>query len=270
MLAYDREGEGPPLLLLHGTTSSRRVWADLMPALARGWDTIALDLPGHGESPVSTYTPPEWASEVVDFLDHQGLDQVTVVGHSAGGWTALELAKLGRARAVLALTPAGLWRKRSPLLTDLRLNANWWLGRLFGETAARSLALRPVRAVALRTVSARPADVPAGIAMDNARAAFATDSFPRHFQETRRLRFMGGGNINAPVKIVWGATDRIALERKSRSDEELPRQTVVETWDDCGHMVMWDAAERTLAAITELRMEPSPRQRAAGRARPTG
>lgn len=249
MLAHDRVGSGPPLLLLHGTTSSRQVWAPLLPALAEASEVIAVDLPGHGASAPTSFTPPEWAFELAGFLDDLGLDRVAVVGHSAGGWTALELAKAGRASAVVALTPAGLWRKRSPLLTDLALNANWRLGRAAPRLSLRALESQTVRAVALRSISARPRQLAAEVAVANARAAIGTDSFPRHFAATRRLRFSGGRGIDVPVTVVWGAKDRIALAGKSRNTDELPPTTRVETWAECGHMVMWDAPERLVEIV---------------------
>ncbi|HXM87268.1 MAG TPA: alpha/beta hydrolase [Solirubrobacteraceae bacterium] len=252
MLAFDRRGEGPPLLLLHGTTSSRDVWTPLRDRLAAGNDVIAVDLPGHGDSPPSGFTPPGWAREVADLLDEHGLERVAIVGHSAGGWTALELAKLGKAESVLALAPAGLWRERSPLLTDLNLNLSWRLGRALGPAAVRALRAEWVRSVALRGITAKARTVPADVAIASARAAIATDSFPRHFRETRVMRFCGGQQIEAPLKIVWGGRDRIALARKSRNLDQLPQQTAVETWPDCGHMLMWDAPDRVLEAVRAI------------------
>lgn len=249
MLAHDRAGSGPPLLLMHGTTSCRQIWEPLLPALAEGNEVIAIDLPGHGDSPATSLTPPEWAIEVAAFLDQLGLPRVAMVGHSAGGWTALELAKAGRASAVVALTPAGLWSKHSPLLTDLALNANWRLGRVAPRLSLRALESPRVRAVALRSVSAHPRQLPTEVAVANARAAIGTDCFPRHFAATRRLRFSGGQGIDVPVTVVWGDKDRIALAGKSRNVDELPPQTKVETWPGCGHMVMWDAPDRLVETI---------------------
>jgi pimeloyl-ACP methyl ester carboxylesterase len=252
MLAVDRVGDGPTLLLLHGTTSCRQIWRPLLPELAERATVLALDLPGHGDSPATSFTPPEWASEVADYLDQQGIERTAVVGHSAGGWTALELAKLGRASEVLALAPAGLWRKHSPVKTDLALNANWRLGRLLGPGAVTALRSPLVRSFSLRTISGKPRQIPADVAIESARAAIATDSFPRHFAETRLLRFEGGVDIDVPVKIVWGGRDRIALPRKSRNVDQLPSQVSVETWADCGHMLMWDAPERLLESIESM------------------
>jgi pimeloyl-ACP methyl ester carboxylesterase len=249
MPAFDRLGDGPPLLLLHGTASSREVWQPLLGRLAAGHDVIAVDLPGHGESPATSYTPLAWAGEVAMLLDSLGLDRVAVLGHSSGGWTALELAKLGRAESVLALAPAGLWRKHSPILTDANLNLNWRLGRLLGPWALRALASRRIRSISLRGITAKPGAVPAEVAVAQARAAIATDSFPRHFRETRVLRFHGGQEIDVPVTVIWGDKDRIALAGKSRFSDQLPPQTEVEIWPGCGHMLMWDAPERVLELV---------------------
>jgi pimeloyl-ACP methyl ester carboxylesterase len=229
------------------------VWGPLIDTLAAANDVLAVDLPGHGDSPSTSYTPPEWAEEVAAFLDGQGLERVAILGHSSGGWTGLELAKLGRAESVLALAPAGLWRKHSPLLTDITLNVNWRLGRLLGPLALRTLRSPLLRSISLRSISAKPRDVPADVAIANARAAMATDSFPRHFSETRRLRFQGGQDIKVPIKVVWGEEDHIALAGKSRSVEELPSQVEVETWSGCGHMLMWDAPDRVLETVHGLR-----------------
>ena len=240
-------------MLLHGTASSRGVWAPLIETLAEANDVLAVDLPGHGDSPPTSYSPPEWAQEVAAFLNGQGLERVPVVGHSSGGWTALELAKLGRAESVLALAPAGLWRKHSPLLTDITLNVNWRLGRLLGPLALWTLRSPTLRSVSLRGISAKPRDVPADVAIANARAAMAIDSFPRHFSETRRLRFLDGQDIKVPIKVVWGEEDHIALAGKSRDIDELPAHTEVETWTGCGHMMMWDAPEKVLIAAGDMR-----------------
>ena len=56
-LAFDRTGQGEALLLLHGTGSSRGVWKPVIPLLGRERDVIAVDLPGHGGSPLVPGVP---------------------------------------------------------------------------------------------------------------------------------------------------------------------------------------------------------------------
>jgi pimeloyl-ACP methyl ester carboxylesterase len=255
MLAFDREGSGPPLMLLHGTNSSRSIWKPLLPLLFSEREIFSVDLPAHGQSPSSSFTPPDWADEVATLLDHLALERVAVVGHSSGGWTALELAKLGRASAALALTPAGLWRKHSPLITDAILAVNWRLGQILGETVVtKPLHTRMGRRMSLRQISARPADVPAEDAIAMVKTVLASKHFPEHFRQTRRLRFLDGQQIPAeiPVQVVWGNKDQIARARTSHHIDQLPAHATVETWTDCGHMLMWDAPQQVVEATLAL------------------
>jgi pimeloyl-ACP methyl ester carboxylesterase len=251
MLVFDRQGSGPALLLLHGTNSSRSIWKPLLPQLCSEREVFSVDLPAHGQSPPSSFTPPEWAEEVAVLLDDLGLERVAVVGHSSGGWTALELAKLGRTSGVLALTPAGLWRKHSPPITDAILVVNWRIGQILGERiATKPLHSRIGRRMSLRQISARPADVPAEDAVAMVKTVLASKHFPEHFKQTRRLRFLDGQQIpaNIPVHVVWGNKDRIARARTSHHTDQLPEHATIETWADCGHMLMWDARQRVVEA----------------------
>ena len=112
-LAYQRAGNGEPLLLLHGTGGSLRHWAPLWSILAAQRALVAVDLPGHGNSDPppndGDHTPVGYAATLADFLDRLGIGTAHVAGPSVGGWTALELAKLGRAPSVVAIAPGGLW-----------------------------------------------------------------------------------------------------------------------------------------------------------------
>ena len=80
-LAFDRTGEGQPLLLLHGTGSSRGVWKPVIPLLAGEREVIALDLPGHGASPLVAGIEPTligYARVVASILDRLALASVDV------------------------------------------------------------------------------------------------------------------------------------------------------------------------------------------------
>jgi pimeloyl-ACP methyl ester carboxylesterase len=254
MLMFDRDGSGSPLMLLHGTNSSRSIWKPLLPHLSKEREVFSVDLPAHGQSQPSSFTPPDWAKEVAALLDHLGLRRVAVVGHSSGGWTALALAKLGRTSAVLALAPAGLWQRHSPPITDAILTVNWRLGQILGEAATKPLHTRIGRRISLRQISARPADVPAEDAVAMVTTVLASKHFPEHFRQTRRLRFLDGRQIpnDIPIHVVWGNKDRIARARTSRHTDQLPEHATVETWPDCGHMLMWDAPQRVIDATLGL------------------
>jgi pimeloyl-ACP methyl ester carboxylesterase len=82
------------------------------------------------------------------------------------------------------------------------------------------------------------------------RTVLTSKHFPEHFRATRALRFQDGKQIprGLPVRIVWGAEDRIARARTSRHTDQLPAHAMIETWPDCGHMLMWDAMGNVVEA----------------------
>jgi pimeloyl-ACP methyl ester carboxylesterase len=88
------EGQGPPILLIHGYGGALDWWDDIAPALAARHRVIRLDLIGHGgtAAPTSGYQIARQAELVSAVLDKLGINRVTVVGHSMGGWVATALA----------------------------------------------------------------------------------------------------------------------------------------------------------------------------------
>ena len=104
-------GEGPPLLLLHGTGSSCHSWAGIAPLLANQYSLIMPDLPGHG----FTQTPPEsgqslpgMARLLRELLTALDVDPVAVIGHSAGAAIAAEMTLAGyvRPQEIIAINGA--------------------------------------------------------------------------------------------------------------------------------------------------------------------
>jgi pimeloyl-ACP methyl ester carboxylesterase len=87
-------GSGPPLLLLHGWPQHWWAWRKLIPRLAERWRVLALDLRGWGwsDAPPGDYAKQTFADDVLAFLDAEGLDRVTVLGHDWGGYTSFLLA----------------------------------------------------------------------------------------------------------------------------------------------------------------------------------
>jgi 2-succinyl-6-hydroxy-2,4-cyclohexadiene-1-carboxylate synthase len=117
-LGYERwGGDGPPLLLLHGFTGSRTTFAHLRALLAPHADVVAVDLPGHGESPFHDDTTfASTLTALLALLDALGLAQVDVAGYSLGARVALGLAVVSGPRVrrlVLESGSPGLRRRRN-------------------------------------------------------------------------------------------------------------------------------------------------------------
>jgi magnesium chelatase accessory protein len=93
-------GEGPGILLIHGTGASTHSFRDVAPLLATDHRVTMFDLPGHAftETPVFIrMTLPGVAASCGALLDRLGIDPVCVVGHSAGAAVAIRMALDGLA-----------------------------------------------------------------------------------------------------------------------------------------------------------------------------
>lgn len=91
----------PPVVLLHGLTFDRGMWAPMVDALA-GRRAVAFDLPGHGHSqPRDSYDPADVADVLHEAITAAGLDTPVLVGHSIGAVLATAYAARHPARAVL-------------------------------------------------------------------------------------------------------------------------------------------------------------------------
>src|SRR5688572_4001694 len=99
---YAEQGDpgGEPILFLHGYTDSWFSFSRLLPLLPNRYRALALDQRGHGDSerPDGRYTVDDFAADIVAFLDAVGVEQATVVGHSAGSFIARRVAQIHPAR----------------------------------------------------------------------------------------------------------------------------------------------------------------------------
>lgn len=132
-------GEGPTVLMLHGAGGSTHSWAGLMPLMARELHVVAIDLPGQGFTQAGTKMRLGLNTMSIDLkalLEDQGWSPDLIVGHSAGGALALQLANaLDHPAQVVGVNAA---------LEPFEGIAGW----LF-PVMAKMLALNPFTSVAL-------------------------------------------------------------------------------------------------------------------------
>ena len=241
-VAYERSGHGEPLLLIHGVGMSRLAWKPVLPLLSAQRGVIVIDLPGHGESPPApshiTPAPPGFARLLAALLDELGIERAHVAGNSLGGWTALELARLGRARSVVAFGPAGFW-ERGPVRPVVQLSMTYRAACRFAGLAPRILRFRAGRRILLRHTFGHPSRVPAGDAIMLARGLANASAFHATLVASHMQRFEGGHGIDVPVSIVYGGLDRV-VPAAARRGEELPVHTTWHNPPGLGHVPMWD------------------------------
>jgi pimeloyl-ACP methyl ester carboxylesterase len=101
-IGYELRGAGPAVLFLHGLTFDRRTWQPIVQRAGERITSLAVDLPGHGESPAwSSYDLDEVADAAHGAVIASGIDAPIVVGHSISGLTAFAYAARHPYRAVI-------------------------------------------------------------------------------------------------------------------------------------------------------------------------
>ena len=253
-LQHARTGHGKPLLLVHGLGGTRHSWDPILPALARAREVIAIDLPGHGQTPeeFDSGTFDGLARSLADWLSEQDLLNVDMVGSSMGARLVLEMARSGRAGAVVALDPGGFWQG--------------WERIFFRSTLAASIrlvrALRPTIPVITRNIAGRTA-LMAQLsakpwALDPAMIARELQSFVNTRTFDALVKDLANGPMQrgpsgtaAPVVIGWGRKDRLCLPRQAACAKAAFPDATLYWFDDSGHFPMWDQPLETVRLILE-------------------
>lgn len=217
-LYAESEGEGSPVVVLHGLMGSSENWRNVRAALADRYRVICLDLPNHGRSPHAPRTElGSMGDDVAETLRALGIQgRVSVIGHSLGGKVAMQLAsdrpELVRGLVVVdisprAIQPVHLFVLRACQQLDLKAAArrsdlDAALGQSVPQAETREFLLKNVVRDAAGVFAWR---VPLQYLIDNYRAV--SDAAPL-------LAPYAG-----PALFVAGETSPFRL----RNDEELIR-----------------------------------------------
>lgn len=237
-ISYRRSGTGRPLLFLHGTDSLNH-WPDILDDLAKTHDVIAPDHPGFGGTAV-----PGWMDDVsdlayhyMDFLEALNLTGVHLVGHSLGGWIALEMAVRSGQRLsdIVLLAPAGIHVKGKPKADIFMIDPDEQARLAYadvqlGEQAAQQANQDKYEDVAITD-----------------RIASARFGWNPRFFNPRLERWLH--RIANPVLIVWGDSDRIFDPEHGNVLKDLIPGARLEVLRRCGHLPHVEKRVETLAAM---------------------
>jgi len=230
-----RAGSGEPLVLLHGVTDTWRTWRPILGELVPYFDVIAPTLHGHSDGPhLARGDDPRSFADMADLaeetFDALGLDTFHLAGNSLGGGLALELAKRGRARSVVGLSPAGGLDpgNRTEALRILKQFQRMQAMTRQNQRLLPWVMRSPLRRrLALLDAMQRGDQMLAADAIDMARRSMECDvvledmfAVLRHGQPWMENL----DQIAAPTLVVWGEKDRILpMDRHTdRLRREIP------------------------------------------------
>jgi pimeloyl-ACP methyl ester carboxylesterase len=252
---YEVCGEGPPLVVVHGTPFSSYVWRNVVPALAETNTVYVFDLLGYGFSEKREGQDVSLAAQgriLSELLDHWRLDRPFVVGHDFGGAIALRAHLLeGRDFCAIALIDAvALSPWGSPFYRLVQDHVG-----VFKQIPA--YMHEAMVAAYVRDATYRPMDDEAikpylepwlgaegqeafyrQIVQNDARY---TDEVQPHY-----------ARIERPVMIVWGEQDRwIPLKKGEELHKTIPGSQL-KTIPRCAHLAQEDAPDAVVGYLTDF------------------
>lgn len=205
---------GPPVVLVHGLTASTDWWRPTVVALEGDHDVHVVRLPG--------FRYREAASWLGEWLEGEGLEGATVVGHSMGGTVALALAaqRPHLVRRLALIAPAGIFS------TQAR--------RAFVVPLARSIGRSPLGLALLARDAFRVGPIRLW--------QVGSDLLGSDIASTLR-------HVEVPTLIVWGADDRLLPPTLGAIFSAEIRESRLVVLDHCGHVPMLEAPEALHAEL---------------------
>jgi 3-oxoadipate enol-lactonase len=248
---YDVHGEGEPLICVHGLACDRRAWVLQIGPFQERFKAVFFDNRDVGQSSLATddYSTADMAQDVLALADHLELDTFHLLGVSLGGMVSQQVALAAPERVrtlTLAVTHGGVQR------------AGRLRGRLLGSYA-RHLPLED-RVDNLLYLCYTEAFFENEQAFEFMRNALLENPYPQPAEAFARQAAAGAhhdlrdrlGELEMPVHVIGASRDLMIPVWKSEELAALIPGAKLTIIEGQGHGVLWEAADRFNAAVTEF------------------
>ncbi|HEX5356264.1 MAG TPA: alpha/beta hydrolase [Aquabacterium sp.] len=246
MTLYRSSSQGPAIVMIHGFSADKDVWARFARHFSGHYQVIIPDLPGHGETgfkPEWSYTIEAQTRRIAALMDQLQIKQAHIIGNSMGGFITAQFAVSYPQRTLSAglVDPAGL---PSPHPSEMRVMLSQGQNPFVFSTREGFHRFYPM-------TMASPPFMP-GYVLDAmadryiARRDQLTQIFAESHKETDlpvRIR-----EVKVPVILMWGKQDRLIDVSSVPVWQAALPQAQVHVWDGIGHMPMVETPAVTAEA----------------------
>ncbi len=244
MIQFQRCGYGTPLVLLHGFPLDSGIWSPVVPMLEKDFELILPNLRGFGGSlsNAAEYSLSDMADDVIQLLDHLGIEKAVLAGHSMGGYIALAIAKSYPDRLL------GLELISTQVLPDTSERRQ---SRYQAAAQVEELGLEPlVKNMAEQlTLDSSLREALSNIMRNQTKAGVigALRGLAERPDQTSTLV-----HLQKPVVIVHGDVDLLISVDRAREMKELKPDSVLVVIPKAGHMPMMENPVETAASFRGL------------------
>ncbi len=221
LIAYEKTGEGPPLVLVHGTTADHTHWEMVLPLLAEHFTVYAIDRRGRGKSGDAADYRAELEFEdvaaVVDMID----EPVILLGHSYGGFISMEAAlRTENLKKLILYEPQGFHDEDPEIVAEIEV-------ALTQEENEQALILFLEKLVG---ISASEIDIFSGTPQWNVMLN-AAHTLPRELKALTEYRFEAARfkDLTIPTMLLYGSESLLLdIEPTKMLDKTFPESLLIE------------------------------------------
>jgi pimeloyl-ACP methyl ester carboxylesterase len=267
---YVECGRGPTVVLVHGLSACFWNWWRNLPALAEHFHVVAFDLKGCGNSEKARgpYTSEACTTQLVGLLDHLGVQQATLVGHSMGARVAINTALThpARIRSLLLVSPSCYPQTGGRAISFLVLPG---IGELYTQwlfTGRPEYLVRRALQLCMHPATEITDDdiywnMLSGVEQKR-RLAQSYLRYGRQMQFHKPWNLSQRyGEIGVPTLIVSGDSDRLVPVEHCQRLAQTISGAKLEIWPHTGHLPHTEHAarfNRTAIGFLRARLQPGP------------
>jgi pimeloyl-ACP methyl ester carboxylesterase len=252
------EGEGRPVVLVHGFPDTKRLWSKQVPALRdAGFKVILPDMRGYGASSkpaaVDAYSIPMLAIDIVGILDHLGIERAHVVGHDWGAAASWATAMFAADR-VDHLVALSVGHPAAFAAMDMAQRQKSWYMLLFQYGQAEDWLSRDGWANFREWCHHPDADA---VTAELERDGSLTPAL-NYYRATITPQALTGPPIDfppvqAPTMGVWSSNDFALLEQQMTDSAKFVATTFrYERIDGPDHWMQWEAPDKVNALLLDF------------------
>lgn len=234
-IRYQTTGNGPPLVLMHTIRTQLEYLRSLAAHLFASYTVYAIDLPGHGHSPIDPRAPfdePYFRHGVIGFIEKLDLSDVTLVGESIGGALALTVAAAipQRVKQVFAINPYDYETRYGDGIRRGNWFANFIIGSLqvpllgaFNASIENKMVLNKIMSGGYHDPRKLPPDLLEEFDRVAHRPGYkrAARQVLAGWRSWSKAREQYRG-ITAPVTLIYGESDWSRPDERERTRAEIP------------------------------------------------
>jgi pimeloyl-ACP methyl ester carboxylesterase len=255
-LHYRDEGQGTPIILLHGTAASLHTWNGWTTQLSKSHRVLRLDLPGFGLTGPNanhTYTIDYYASLLLHFLDKLGIEKVHIAGSSLGGQIAYDFAASypERVQKLILVSPTGVTNANDKSIS---------IPFLLAQTPLLKHSLKYItpRFIVERSLKEVYSDD------SRLRNDVITISHDMLLREGNRAAFIARMNtadkdnlyklaqVQAPTLILWGEADAWVPASDATTFQQRIKGAQLKKYTGAGHIPMEEIPQETVKDVLQF------------------